>query len=126
MRTAASKEVSTRFIAAMDEIIRREKEQGNKISILQFAKSINHRGNNVISIRQKRRDVTLDMLITIVKKYNVSPDYLLLGKGEMFVRKIDLNELTERFTREVLRRNSIPMMHKAKVNKNNKKHTANT
>lgn len=113
MRTKQSKQCTERFIKAMDEIIFREREKGNKMTLKDFTNSLGLKFSNMGSLRKKSdRDVTLDMLISIVKLYKVSPVYLLEGKGEMFKEDINIHDLVETFTLEVLKRHRVNRLSK--------------
>lgn len=82
-------EIQSRFFNAIETMIRRRKLAG----LNTFCRQFNLNGPKYSNLRSAWRDpakqvayklIDMDALYYLVRYYNVSSDYLLLGKGPMF------------------------------------------
>lgn len=86
MRTNESKEATKRYVEAMREVIRRNKDNGGKISTeTAYAKSLGHSIQNINKLTNGIQDVTTSLLIKSARVYGINPHYVLLNVGGMFI-----------------------------------------
>jgi transcriptional regulator with XRE-family HTH domain len=82
-----------------------------QLSITQseFAEKLGIQQANLSAIELGKRNPTLDMIDSLINKFNISPDYIHLDQGQMFreqetVKEENLEELIERKVKEILAR----------------------
>lgn len=73
--------IKDRFFFAIDTLMKQK-----VITRKGFCREINIDHSNFIAIHKGRggREMKVQWLSTLVEKYNISPEWLLTGKGEMF------------------------------------------
>lgn len=87
MKSKQTTEATKRFLEAMHEIIKRDRmNRGDITTVAAFAESIGQFPQNISKFNNNEKQVTLQMLIDICMKYKVNPTFIVLGKGEMFLR----------------------------------------
>lgn len=87
MKNKDTKEMTARFVESMHEVIKRNKTSGGKIDTIQsFAKSIGQKPSNFSKFNTHGQHVQAHIVIAACKRHKFSPNYLLLGIGEMFLK----------------------------------------
>lgn len=72
--------VTQRFIKCHDRLLASNLVRSSR----QFAMSLDYLPQSLSEIVKGRRDVTIELLRKAVQVFNLNPEYLLKGKGEMF------------------------------------------
>ena len=75
-------QVALRFIECLNELKNRKLVKSNR----QFALSLGYLAQSLSEIVKGRRNVPLSLLEKAIQKYDMSPYYLLLGEGDMFLK----------------------------------------
>ncbi|MDA9301492.1 S24 family peptidase [bacterium] len=70
------------------------KEQGSIRSIRQFSQSLGFQPQSMGEILKLKRDVTLELVRKTIETYNLNPNFLFSGLGEMLSTSIDGGILT--------------------------------
>lgn len=74
------REVKERFFLAIEAL----KGLGKINGITGFAKEYNLNYSNLFQIRSNDRGIRAEWLVLLSRDYNISPSWLLLGRGNMF------------------------------------------
>lgn len=78
--------MTDRFLAAMYDIIKRNKTSGKGIkSVKAFAESIDQLPQNFSKFTQKNQHVSAQIIEAACRKHRISPNYIILGIGEMYL-----------------------------------------
>lgn len=79
-----SYQITRRFLAAMDKILCNR--QNGKVTASSFGETVGMTASNISRLRvsQGENAVTLEAIGRMCEEYNISPYWLLTGKGEMF------------------------------------------
>ena len=72
--------ISERFVQCLETIKGMNIVPSNR----QFAIRLNFHPQSLNEILKKKRNVTVDLIKSAVEEFNLSPNYLYLGEGEMF------------------------------------------
>ncbi len=83
-----SKEVTERFVKCIEAL----KENNHIKSIRQFAMAVEYHPQNMSDIMRGKRDATVELLKNCIENYNMSPNYIFLGNGEMFLKSDHEND----------------------------------
>ncbi|MBK8671346.1 MAG: LexA family transcriptional regulator [Saprospiraceae bacterium] len=73
--------VTERFILCLERL----KEKNEIKSVRQFALSVDYHPQNLNDIMKGKRDVTIELLKNATEIYNVNPQYIFTGMGNMFM-----------------------------------------
>lgn len=60
-----------------------------KLKQVDFAKSLGFRNSYISGMEAGERNISQNVLVTLAKVYNISPTWILLGQGSMFLNDID-------------------------------------
>lgn len=97
--------ITERFVKAMNTIIAKSKiEKGDVSTLRDFGRKIGLDSTNFSKIKghagqdAQVRGVNVKLIEAICSEFDVSPNWLILGKGEMFLNGTD-NSLERRLTR---------------------------
>lgn len=86
MKNKFTKEITDRFQEAMLDVIKKNKLSGGKInSVKAFAESLGQLPQNFSKYSNKGQHVSISIIEAACRKYNISPNYLVLGIGEMYL-----------------------------------------
>lgn len=86
MKNKFTKEITDRFQEAMFDIIKKNKMSGGEIdSVKAFAESLNQLPQNFSKYSRKNQHVSIAIIESACRKYKISPNYLVLGMGEMYL-----------------------------------------
>lgn len=72
--------IKQRFFLAIEALKRLERLNG----ITGFAKEYNLNYSNLFQIRANKRGIRAEWLVLLSRDFNISPAWLLLGRGDMF------------------------------------------
>ncbi len=78
-----AKEVTTRLFLTFEHL-RAQRMVSNKI---EFAEKLSTYPNIITGLGNGTRNATLEMVINLVNEYQVNPDYILFGRGEILLTK---------------------------------------
>lgn len=96
MRTKKTEAVTGRFLAAMHEIIKKNKIDKGRIATRQaFAESIGQSPQNFAKLNNNGQHVSMSIIAEVCRKYRVNPTYLILGEGDMFLSDDLRGKITE-------------------------------
>lgn len=86
MQSEKSQQITARFFEVLDELV----DLGQIHFVNDFYVTNNINKGNIYQLRKDySRDIMqLEWLTILVEKYHVSGDYLLIGKGNHFTKKI--------------------------------------
>ncbi len=79
--------VTERFVECLDIL----KSKGVIRSYRQFAERLGVHAQSLQSVRNLKRNVTIDMIAKAVESYGLNPMYLYTGKGEIFLTDAENN-----------------------------------
>ena len=100
--TKKSLEINQRFFDAIDALKRMRKLRG----LDTFSKKYGFVSGNMYTIKyQKNGIVKAECLHYLARDYNVSPEWLLLGTGEMFIQTSSRSEESQLQENAVLEHN---------------------
>lgn len=103
MRNEHTKKITERFVEAMTDVIRKNKLNGGKItSVKAFAESLGQLPQNFSKYTAMNQHVTNPIIEIACRKYNISPNYLILGIGEMYLSD-DVTGKTDRLEDRIKR-----------------------
>lgn len=103
MKTKEHKEVTDRFQTAIFDVIKRNKLAGKDItSTKAFAEAIGQTPQNFSKFSRKQQMVSMPIVIAACKKFKISPNYLILGIGEMYLTE-DVSGKTDQLEERIKR-----------------------
>ncbi len=83
MAKSVKREVSTRFLEIMDDVIKGHQVENMK----KFCKRIDYLPQNLTQLRQGVREVNIEMIIKLYQEFRGNPVYVLLGVGKKILEE---------------------------------------